>query len=323
VGQRIAIIGFGAVGRETAWRLAGRGDEVRVVQRRQPEDLPPRAEFLGADVEDSQAMRRACAGVDAVVCGIGLPYDSRVWARVWPKAMANLLDGCAASRARFVFADNLYLYGPQNRPLREDLPLTTYGRKPRIRADLTRQWQSAHQAGKVRAAAVRGADFYGPAAPTSVLTAYGVQRLLEGKPALAPYPPDQPHDFTYVPDFARAIVSIIDAPDDAYGQAWHVPNAPTRTLRDVLELAAALIGVEPRVTRLPSALEPILGLFRREIGELREMRFQWDRPYRVDASKFAARFWTDAMPFEQGLEATIAYYRRASLGATPRRYAPG
>jgi hypothetical protein len=39
----------------------------------------------------------------------------------------------------------------------------------------------------------------------------GVARLLAGKPALAPYPPNQPHDFTYVLDFARALETLIDA----------------------------------------------------------------------------------------------------------------
>jgi hypothetical protein len=55
-------------------------------------------------------------------------------------------------------------------------------------------------------------DFYGPKAPTSVLSTLGVARLLAGKPALAPYPPDQPHDFTYVPDFARALIDAGASP---------------------------------------------------------------------------------------------------------------
>ena len=40
------------------------------------------------------------------------------------------------------------------------------------------------------------------------------------------------------------------------------------------------------------------------------MRFQWDRPYLVDASKFGKRFWSDATSFEDGLDATIAFYRK-------------
>ncbi len=34
------------------------------------------------------------------------------------------------------------------------------------------------------------------------------------------------------------------------------------------------------------------------------MRFQSDRPYRVDASRFAQRFWSDATPFEVGVAKT-------------------
>jgi hypothetical protein len=41
-----------------------------------------------------------------------------------------------------------------------------------------------------------------------------------------------------------------------------------------------------------------------ELGEFAEMRFQWDRPYRVDFSKFAARFWSDPTPFELGVPLT-------------------
>jgi nucleoside-diphosphate-sugar epimerase len=295
---------------------------VRVVQRHRPDDLPASAAFFAGDVEDSGAMRRACDGVAAVVCCLGLPYDSALWARVWPNATRNLLDACTASGARFLLADNLYMYGPQSRPLIEDMPLTHQGRKPRIRADVTRLWMTAHREGRVRAAAVRASDFYGPAVATSVINTYAVVRLLTGAAAVAPYPPDHPHDFTYVPDFARALMSLIDAPDDAYGQAWHVPNAPTRTLREVLALAASIVGVRPRLMVLPRALESIFGLFNKEVAELAEMRFQWDGPYRVDASKFAGRFWSDATPFQQGLEATITHYRHELLAAHPR-YAAG
>jgi nucleoside-diphosphate-sugar epimerase len=307
---RIAVLGYGAVGRATAARLTARGDAVRIVQREQPSALPPKAAFQAGDIADAASTNRACAGVEAVVCCIGIPYFAKVWEKAWPRAMTNILEGCAASGARLIFSDNLYMYGPQTSPLREDMPLTSFGNKPRIRSEVTLLWQRAHEAGRVRAVAVRAADFYGPDVPTSVLTVYGVLRLVEGKAAQLPYPPDQPHDFTYVPDFARALVSLVDAPDDAFGQAWHVPNAPTQTLRALVHLAAARIGVPPRISVLPTWLARILSLLQPVIGETLEMRFQWDRPYFVDASKFGRRFWSDATSFEDGLDATLAFYQK-------------
>jgi nucleoside-diphosphate-sugar epimerase len=291
-----------------------RGDIVTIVQRQQPQTQPANASFLRANLEDPNESHEALAGVDTVVCAVGIPYVSEIYTRVWPIVMRNMLEACAKSGARFVFADNLYMYGPQTSPLREDMPLTDFGLKPRIRAEITRLWQEAHNRGDVRAVAVRASDFYGPDVPTSVLSTLGVARLLADTSALAPYPPDQPHHFTYVPDFARALVTLVDAPDDAYGQAWHVPNAPAHSLRELLAMAAQLIGVRPRVTVLPSAVMPILGLFSSDVRELKEMRFQWDRPYLVDSTKFSQRFWSDPTPFNEGLGATIAFYR-----ATRRR----
>ncbi len=312
--KRIVIAGYGAVGRALAPLLVGRGDAVTIAQRHRPAGQPPGSAFVTANLEDGDAATRVCAGAHVVVCTVGVPYRSHVYTRVWPIVMRNLLNASAAAGARFVFADNLYMYGPQTQPLVESMPLTSYGAKPRVRAEITRLWQEAHAAGRVRAVAVRASDFYGPDVPTSVLSTQGVGRLVAGKSALAPYPPDQPHDFTYVPDFARALVTLIDAPDDAYGQAWHVPNAPTKTLRELMTIAAAQIGAAPRISVLPGFLAPIVGLFVPEVRELAEMRFQWDRPYVVDASKFAKRFWSDATPFEQGLAATIAFERRKGAG---------
>ncbi|HEY7981498.1 MAG TPA: NAD-dependent epimerase/dehydratase family protein [Candidatus Eremiobacteraceae bacterium] len=309
--RKIAVFGYGAVGRETTAKLTARGDNVRVVQRYEPKNIPKGSIFQFADSTDRDATIAACAGVDTVICCIGLRYISTVWQHDWPAVMANLIDGCSLANARLIFADNLYMYGPQTAPLTEDMPLTTYGRKPALRAAITKQWKSAHDAGRVRAVAVRASDFYGPDVATSVISGFGVARLLAGQPVLSPYPTDQLHDFVYVPDFARALISLADGPDDAYGQAWHVPHAPTRSLRDVLTLAASLIGVPPRITVVPAALVPLIGLVSKEVGETGEMRFQWNRPYLVDASKFNAHFWNDPTTFETGLGETVAFYRAA------------
>ena len=166
--------------------------------------------------------------------------------------------------------------------------------------------------GKTRVAAVRGSDFYGPDVPNSVISTFGIARLLEGKPALIPYDCDFPHDFTYVPDFARAVVDLVDAPDDAYGQAWNVPNAPTRTLRALLALSAGIAHVPLNVQVVPSWARPIWELLIPPLRELAEMSFQTDRPYLVDTSKFRSRFGWTATPFEDGLAATVAWYRDAA-----------
>ncbi len=224
--------------------------------------------------------------------------------------MTNLLSACEKAKARFIFADNLYMYGPQTEPLVEDMPLTDYGRKPKLRAGITKLWQAAHLDGRVEAVAVRASDFYGPDVPNSVLSNYGVKNLLEGKPAIVPFPAVHWRDVTYVPDFARALVTLLDAPSEDYGQAWHAPNAPSETYGALIEKAAALADVAPAMRVIPEILLQIGGLFDRQTKELVEMRFQALRPYIVNTEKFSKRFWSDATSFEDGLKATIAFYRQ-------------
>ena len=69
---------------------------------------------------------------------------------------------------------------------------------------------------------------------------------------------------------------------------------------------------------------PVLGTFVPFMKEYAEMSFTWNRPYHVDATKFARRFWSDATPFEVGIPAAIRSYpaaaavkTRESRGQTP------
>lgn len=307
--EEIAIFGFGAVGRATAQILSAQGRAMRIAQRNEPDHPPAGADFVRCDALDRESVRAAARGAAQVVLAIGFPYVGAVWREAWPRAMTNFVEACAETGARLVFVDNLYMYGPQTAPLSETTPLTPYGVKPAARVEATRIWMAASEAGRLRVAALRAPDFYGPGAAQSHLgeTAFGA--LAKGKAATMIGSPDTPHDFAYVPDFARAVVTLIDAPDDCFGQPWHVPCAPTRAPREILALGAAALGVKPRVSGLPLwALGP-LGLFIPVLREMREMRFQWDRPYRVDSSRFAKRFWADATPFEVGAPATALWFR--------------
>ena len=42
---------------------------------------------------------------------------------------------------------------------------------------------------------------------------------------------------------------------------------------------------------------------------MKEMLYQWTMPYRVDHTKFASAFWSDPTPFEEGIKATVQWYR--------------
>jgi nucleoside-diphosphate-sugar epimerase len=301
---KIVVLGFGPVGTDTAQRLVRSGRQVVVAQRKAPPDLPAGAAFVPCDVLDAASLRAATAGAAQVVAAFGFAYDGRVWAQSWPRAMNNLLDACEAARARLVFFDNLYMYGPQRSPLTEETMLSNYGRKPAVRSVVARLWMAARDAGRVKVATLRAPDFYGPLVGNSHLGDGAFGRLAQGKAATLLVPPDMPHDYAYVPDLGRMVTTLLDAPDEDFGQVWHSPCAPTMTARQILVLGAAAIGVRPRVSALPLWLLPVLGLGSPFLREVYEMRFTFDRPYYVDASKWKRRFWSDVTPFEIGAAAT-------------------
>jgi nucleoside-diphosphate-sugar epimerase len=307
--DRIIIFGYGPVGRSTAARLLSEGREVVVAQRNAPSDLPRGATFTPVDALDRDAVVKAVQGSEQFVVTIGFPYSGAVWRDVWPKAMSNFVAACKATGARMVFMDNLYMYGPQTTPLTETMPLSDYPLKPAARSAATRVWMAAATAGEARVAALRAPDFYGPGVGLSYLGDTSIGKLAQNKPAVFVGSPGVLHDYAYVPDVARAVATLLDAPDSAFGQAWHMPCAPIRTTRDILQIAADALGVKLRISAMPAWMLGPSAMFSPFLRELKEMRFQWDRPYQVDASRFKANFWSDVTPFETGIPETALAFR--------------
>jgi nucleoside-diphosphate-sugar epimerase len=310
--DRITIFGYGPTGRATTARLLAEGREIIVAQRNRPSDLPKEATFAPVDALDRDAVVKAVRGSGQFVVAIGFPYSGSLWRDVWPKAVSNFVAACRATGARMLLIDNLYMYGPQTTPLIEPMALSDHGLKPAARAAATRVWLAAAATGEARVAALRPPDFYGPGVGLSFLGDTSIGKLAQDKPAVFVGSPDVLHDYAYVPDIARAATTLLDAPDSAFGQAWHMPCAPTRTTREILQIAADTLDVKLRIGAMPAWLLGPSAMFSPFLRELKEMRFQWDRPYQVDASRFKAAFWSDVTPFDIGVRETAFAFRAAS-----------
>lgn len=296
------VIGNGAIGNLVTQIMLSRGETVRIAQRRAPKVLPDGAEYIACDVLNAEDVRRAVAGASQVLLSVAFAYDARVWRDVWPKTISNVVEACAEVGARVVFIDNLYQLGPQTEPRREDMALSTAGEKAAILTEVTGMWMAARD--RVRFAALRCPDFYGPGVMISHLGDQAFGDMARGKSATMLAPLDIRHDFAYAPDIARAAVALFDAPDDAFGRVWNMPSAPIRTPRELLAMGAATMGVPLKIFALPLWMAPVAGLFSRFIKEFWDVRYTWDRPYEVDASKFTKRFDFVPTAFEVGIPAT-------------------
>jgi nucleoside-diphosphate-sugar epimerase len=302
------VAGLGPVGRAVVDELVLRGIPVRAIFRHQVADLPPGVEVVDADLTDPEASRRAMTGAAVVYHTASAPYDR--WLDLLPPLMRGVLQGAAATGARIVYADNLYAYGPVVGPLTEGLPYRAAGPNGRVRAALADELMAAHASGTVLATIGRASDYFGPRGRQSVAGERLFVPALSGKRAQLLGDPDMPHTFTYLPDFARALVTL-GLHDDALGEVWHAPNAETLTTRDFAGLVFETAGQPPTLQVLPQVLLTVLALVNPTLRAVREQQYQREAPWVVDHSKFAKAFGAEVTPRFEAIAATLAWFAQS------------
>jgi nucleoside-diphosphate-sugar epimerase len=302
------VAGLGAVGRAVIDELIGRGLPVRAISRHPVRDLPSEVEVVTADLTDAGSARRALAGAAVVYHAASAPYHR--WPELLPPMMRGVIDAAAATGAQIVYADNLYAYGPVEGPLTEDLPHRATGPNGRVRAALADQLLEAHAAGTVRATIGRASDYYGPRGRQSMVGERLFVLALVGKPPQVLGDPDLLHTVTYLPDFARALVTL-GTHDDALGQVWHVPSAETLTTRAFAQLVFETAGHPLRLRVMPSPLLAIAALVSPTLRAVREQQYQREAPWVVDHSKFAHAFGAEVTRHGEAIKTTIDWYAQA------------
>ncbi|MDR8413268.1 NAD-dependent epimerase/dehydratase family protein [Nonomuraea sp. 3-1Str] len=293
----------GAIGSAVVAELTARGHQVRAVSRSAasgPGDLR-------ADVTTTEGAIAACQDA-AVVYQCAQPKYER-WAEEFPGLIRTILTGVEAAGAKLVMADNLYVYGPVDGPMTEDLPYAAAYPKGRARAEVDQLILDAHRAGRVRATLGRASDYYGPGGVNTTIGPTVFAAALAGKTARWVGDLDQPHTVSYLPDIAAALVTLGERAE-ADGRAWHLPAAEPVTGRQFLDLVQAAAGGEPKVAGLGRGAQRLIGLFNPVVRELGETWYQRDRPFVADDSAFRKAFGpVEVTPHAEGVAATLDWYR--------------
>ena len=301
------VLGKGPIGSTLTDRLVEAGHDVRVVSRSGGTSTD-QVEHVALDASDAAALTAAVRGADVLYNCANPPYHR--WVEQWPPVADALLAAAEATGAVLVVMGNLYVYGPVDGPMTEDLPLAAPGTKGRVRVAMWEQALARHRAGALRMTEARASDFVGPrVVGTGYLGERAVPRVLAGKAVQHIASPDQPHSWTAVADVARTL-EVLGADERAWGRAWHVPTAPPVTYRQAVEGLCRAAGVPPvRVTQLPHLALRAAGLFSPMVRELEETRYQFTRPYVLDSSAATATFGLEATPLERTFVETVAWWR--------------
>ncbi|GHO62479.1 epimerase [Ktedonobacter sp. SOSP1-52] len=307
------IFGTGPVGLSLAEELLTRGKRVRLVNRSGKGQIPAGAELMAGDASQLTNAQELSQGAAVIYNATHAPYEQ--WPEVLPRLQENMIESAAATGAKLVVIDTLYLYGEtRGKPMTEAMAHTATSRKGRMRAQLAWGYLQAHRVGKARVTIGRAADFYGPRVLNSSLGQYVFPAALSGQPVLTLGNIDLPHSYSYMPDISKGLATLGER-DDALGREWLLPVAPTITTRQVLQIIGQELGQLPQIFNVPTIEQArATGIFDETFAhEYTELFYQYTEPQIVDSSAIEQIFGLHATPWREALRATIRWYQEQSL----------
>ena len=292
------IVGAGQVGTRLAHLLLARGYTVRLLSR-----TGNGPQGLQADASDLASLRSAASGSNVIYNCLNPRYHR--WPVDWPLMADNLLTCAEAEGAVLVTLSNLYGYGPVTGAMTEQTPMVAHTVKGGVRARMWQQALAAHDEGRIRTVEVRASDYIGEGGSQVMFGERVVPNVRAGKTVRVLGAADQPHTWTYTGDVATTLAAVA-TDESTWGRAWHVPSNAPRTQTEVVGDLAAVLGLPaPRVRPLPSALVRIAGLFNPEIREMREMLYEFDRPFVMDSSAAQTELGLKPTLWDEVIEETL------------------
>jgi nucleoside-diphosphate-sugar epimerase len=319
VDDRVVVLGAGPLGTILAGQLADQGKQVRlfsVMNNRAYDMLGTRPEAI--DGADEAQVREAAEGASTIFLCLNAHYVD--WYELYPPRLEAAIAAAASSGAKLVYHDNVYMYGPVDGPLTEDLPTSDKTRKGKLRGEMAERVLAAHRSRQVRAVIGRSADMYGPGALNSSFNSTLGQRhfypALDGRAVSILGDINAPHTYAFVDDVARGLITL-GQNDAALGQVWHIPAAPTLSHRELMTIAFEEAGQPAKIrgSRISSFFVKVIGRFQADVGEVAEIGYQFDKPLVVDHAKYERVFGAEPTRHREALRQTLDWYRANPLPA--------
>jgi len=300
------VNGAGPVGRTIATQLAERGSRVRVLTRSGSGPEHPNVERRAVDVSQPAQLVSAFDGAAAVFhCIHGSSYSAKVWRAELPGAEQAVMAAAGVVGAVVVFPESLYSYGEVDTVMTEDLPRSAQGGKPGVRTELLR----ARQASATDTVSVMASDFFGPHVRMAHAGERMVPAIMKGRTIRVVASLDTAHSFTYVPDYASAMITAADD-ETLWNSVLHAPTGPAITQRRIIEAFAAAAGVPaPKMSAIPAWVLRASGLFSSQSRELAEVAYQLEKPFILDSTRSERLLGLTPTPLDVAAKATVDWWR--------------
>lgn len=295
----------GSISIELAKSLKYFTDNIRLVSRN-PKKINDTDQLFPANLTNRDDVLNAIEGSKIVYLTVGLEYNAKIWQQQWPSLMKNVIDGCIKNNARLLFFDNVYSVGADFiGHITEESPISPTSKKGEVRAKIDLMLLDAIKTGKLKAIIARAPDFYGPDIEKSFLMSLIYKNLARGKKAQWMFDAKVRHSYIYTPDAGKATALLGNTPD-AYNQIWNLPtDRQSMTAEQWIALFAEEMHGSAKYQLIPAWIVRLSGLFIPFMNELYEMRYQFDRDYFFDSSKFETYFKYQPTKYKDGVHEII------------------
>jgi nucleoside-diphosphate-sugar epimerase len=270
-------------------------------------------QWVQGDAMNAADVQRAAQGVGYIVHAANPPRYAR-WRELAMPMLAHALAAARATGARLMLPGNVYNFGPDvyglpqasQHGVAESAPQQPLTRKGAVRVEMEQMLREASEdrAQPVRSLVLRAGDFFGGHAPSSW---FGTLLVKPGQPlrkVTYPGEPDVGHAWAYLPDLADTLVRLmaLDVQQPGRLASFEVLHFGGHWLPCGIEMAQAIVrvglaaheaaapGVPAKlpIKPLPWALLALVSPFVEVLREMREMRYLWQVPLRLDNRKLLA-----------------------------------
>lgn len=314
----------GGIGGEVARQLRDAGWTVRALRRNSEQQIEQRdgMAWVRGDAMNRDDVLAAAEGCSVIVHAVN-PPGYRRWGELVLPMLDNTIVAAQANGATIVLPGSVYNYGPGAFPtLHEDSLQQPVTPKRAIRVEMERRLQQASSR-SCRVIVVRAGDFFGPK-PGNSWFSQGI--LKPGQPVKSISMPNAPgvgHQWSYLPDVARAMVELVQRRDTlppfaAFHMAGHCDADGTQLAAAICRVVVKHGGVHPKVRAFPWWLTAFAAPFVPTLRELRKMRYLWSTRIEMSNAKLVSTLGHEPhTPLDEAVEAALE--GMGCLPATPVR----
>jgi dTDP-glucose 4,6-dehydratase len=293
--------GAGFIGSHFARRLAARGEDVVVLDKLtysgNRANLPDEIEFHLGDIAEPADVARAAEGCTAIVNFAAETHvdrsilDPETFGRTEFRGVQVLLEHVRAAGIRLVQVSTDEVYGDleaggSSRETDELRPSSPYS-AAKAAGDLL--VPAFVRSFGVDAAVTRGSNTYGPNQYPEKFIPLFATNALDGEPLPLYGDGRQIRDWLYVEDHCAGIELVLR--EGGAGEIYNVGGGDERENIEVAERLLELTGADRSLLRRV------------------DDRAGHDRRYSLDSTKLRALGWAPETAFEDGLRATVEWYR--------------